>query len=217
MNAFSLHINWIYIMDSVIVAIIVFGVLVGLLVYYISSKESAIRKEQERIKELEKNERRKDWQKKLIQAENDFANLLDQRVKELGCLTKRISFAYEKENDIFVYEESKTIFIMGKKYMFNDILSCNIEKKLYKKGKTTHITTPDKGEMITQELLYGYGKKYNVKSTTEVVSTPDLYRYIVYIGLNSISSPQIYFEISSIQIANEINNLMNVIINYNKS
>lgn len=202
-------------MDGDLVRIIIW---VGLVISFVISvfyiRFSGL-KEEEQAKKIEREQRRKEQEEKRIQEENDFANLLEQRVKEYGCLTKRISIVSGKENDIFVYEESKTIFIMGKKYMFNDILSCNIEKKLYTKGRTTHITTPDKDEMLMQEVLYGMGKKYNVKTTTTVVSSPDTYKYIVYIGVNSISSPQIQIALFSSSVANEVNNLMNVIINNN--
>ena len=169
-------------MDGDLVGIIIVWVIASSFVFLIFYTRFSSRKEEEQAKEIERERRRKEQEEKRIQEENDFANLLEQRVKEYGCLTKRISISTfsGKENDIFVYEESKTIFIMGKKYMFNDILSCNIEKQLYAKGRTTHITTPDKGEMATQEFLYGMGKKYNVKTTTTVVSSPDTYKYIVY-------------------------------------
>lgn len=202
-------------MDGDLVRIIIFGGLVISFVISLFYIRFSSRKEEEQAKEIERERRRKEQEEKRIQEENDFANLLEQRVKEYGCLTKRISIVSGKENDIFVYEESKTIFIMGKKYMFNDILSCNIEKQVYKKGTTKHITTPDKGEMATQEFLYGMGKKYNVKTTTTVISSPDTYKYIVYIGVNSISSPQIQIALFSSSVANEVNNLMNVIINNN--
>lgn len=193
-----------------IIAIVFFALcFIGIIISHINNKK--LQKEEEEKRQKQKEIRREE-KKKRIQAEKIT---LEQRVKEYGCLTKRISTLSGKENDIFVYEESKTIFIMGKKYMFNDILSCYIEKQLYTKGRTTHITTPDKGEMATQEFLYGMGKKYNVKTTTTVVSSPDTYKYLVYIGVNSISSPQIQFEFFSSKVANEINNLMNVIINNN--
>ena len=195
-----------------IIAIVIIALpIIGMIISHINNKK--LQREKEEIRQKEKEIRREEEEKR-IQAEKI---ILEQRVKEYGCLTKRISISTfsGKENDIFVYEESKTIFIMGKKYMFNDILSCNIERQLYAKGRTTHITTPDKGEMATQEFLYGMGKKYNVKTTTTVVSSPDTYKYIVYIGVNSISSPQIKIASFSSKIANEINNLMNVIINNN--
>ena len=142
--------------------------------------------------------------------------MLEDRAKSYGCLTKQISIGGIKENNIYVYEESRTIFILGNKYIFSDIVSCNIEKYLRRKGKTTQTTTPDKFEMAEQQVLWGMGKKYNVKSTTRIEHTPDIYGYTVYIGINSISHPQIQFSLSSIDVANEICNLINVIVNISK-
>lgn len=196
-----------------IFAIVIFALtFIGIIISHINNKKLQREEEEKRQKQKEK---RREKEEKRIQEEAEKI-ILEQRVKEYGCLTKRISTLSGKENDIFVYEESKTIFMMGKKYMFNDILSCNIEKQLYTKGRTMHIiTTPDKGEMAVQQVLWGMGQKYNVKSTTRIEQRPDVYKYIVYIGINSISSPQIQFEFFSSKVANEINNLINVIINYN--
>ena len=71
--------------------------------------------------------------------------------------------------------------------------------------------------MAEQQVLWGMGQKYNVKSTTRIEQSPDIYKYIVYIGINSISTPQIQFTLSSIDVANEINNLINVIIALNNN
>ena len=61
------------------------------------------------------------------------------------------------------------------------------------------------------------GKKYNVKTTTHVEKTPDVYNYIVYIGVNSISDSQIELKTSFLDIANKVKSLMDVIINANKN
>lgn len=176
------------------------------------------RKEQEYLeKDAEKKRIDKEQVEARLKAQKEWESTLDERAKAYGSLTKQIKIGYKKENNIYVYEETKTIFIMGKKYIFDDILSCNIEKILYQKGQTTQVTTPDKFEMAEQEVLWGMGQKYNVKSTTRIEKKPDIYKYIIYIGINSISTPQIQFTLSSIDIANEINNLINVIVNLNKN
>lgn len=180
-------------------------------------REEAIRNAKKEKDRAEKIQIEKEREEERVKAQKEWENLLEERIKVYGGLTKQINIGYKRENNIYVYEESKTIFIMGKKYMFNDIISCNIEKSLYRKGRTTQTTTPDKFEMAEQQVLWGMGQKYNVKSTTRIEKSPDIYRYIVYIGINSISSPQIQFTLSSIDVANEINNLINVIINLNNN
>lgn len=180
-------------------------------------REEAIRNAKKEKDKAEKLQIEKEREEVRLKAQKEWENLLEERIKVYGGLTKQINIGYKRENNIYVYEESKTIFIMGKKYMFKEIISCNIEKCLYRKGRTTQTTTPDKFEMAEQQVLWGMGQKYNVKSTTRIEQSPDIYRYIVYIGINSISTPQIQFTLSSIDVANEINNLINVIIALNNN
>lgn len=185
-------------------------------------KSDPLRKQMEleaEIEEKEEMEERKRAQKELeeskLKAQKEWDRLLSEREKELGGLTKLIKIGGRKEDDIYIYEDTQTIFILGKKYVFKDILSCSVEKVVQKKGQTTYTTSPDSGEMAVQQLLYGMGKSYNVKSTTQVQTTPDHFVYIVTIGIRSISSPQIEFSIKSRSIANEINNLIKVINSIN--
>ena len=180
-------------------------------------REEAIRNAKKEKDKAEKLQIEKEREEVRLKAQKEWENLLEDRIKVYGGLTKQINIGYKRENNIYVYEESKTIFIMGKKYMFKEIISCNIEKSLYRKGRTTQTTTPDKFEMAEQQVLWGMGQKYNVKSTTRIEQSPDIYKYIVYIGINSISTPQIQFTLSSIDVANEINNLINVIIALNNN
>lgn len=172
--------------------------------------EKRLQREKEREIEREEKEKKK---------KQELESLLEKRAETFGNLTKHISiYSYNKEKDIYVYEESKTIFIYGKQYAFSDILSCKIETQC-KRGQTTAttITTPDKGEMATQELLYGWGKKYNVKTHSETIqkTTPDTYTYRIYISIKSISEPQLTITLYSSDKANEINSLINVIVSYN--
>lgn len=180
-------------------------------------REEAIRNAKKEKDKAEKLQIEKEREEVRLKAQKEWENLLEERIRVYGGLTKQINIGYKRENNIYVYEESKTIFIMGKKYMFKEIISCNIEKSLYRKGRTTQTTTPDKFEMAEQQVLWGMGQKYNVKSTTRIEQSPDIYKYIVYIGINSISTPQIQFTLSSIDVANEINNLINVIIALNNN
>ena len=180
-------------------------------------REEAIRNAKKEKDKAEKLQIEKEREEVRLKAQKEWENLLEERIRVYGGLTKQINIGYKRENNIYVYEESKTIFIMGKKYMFKEIISCNIEKGLYRKGRTTQTTTPDKFEMAEQQVLWGMGQKYNVKSTTRIEQSPDIYKYIVYIGINSISTPQIQFTLSSIDVANEINNLINVIIALNNN
>ena len=176
------------------------------------NRNEAVREEEEKKKMLIREQMEKKREEAKLKAENDWKTLLEEREKEYGCITKRINITSDKANDIYVYEEGKVLFMLGNKYSFNDIISCTIEKCVHRKGSVTQTTTPDKYQMAEQQFLYGMGQKYNVKSTTHIEQTPDIYRYVVYIGLNSISIPQISFNIFNADVANEVKNLMNAIV-----
>lgn len=192
---------------------------VGLVKIYIYS--DPLRKQMEEVYEIEErseaNRIRKERKEAKLKAQLEWDSLLESRRNKYGILTKQIDLRGNKNDNIFVYEEGRVLFIQGDKYSFKDILSCSVEKLLVTKGKTTYTTTPDKGEMAREQVLWGMGQSYNVKSTTQAVTTPDVYKYVIYIGINSISSPQIQLSVSSSSLANEINNLMNVIINVAKN
>lgn len=170
-------------------------------------KERKLKEESERQQRIkEKEEQRKQaWEK-----EKSI------RVEQYGELTKVIKISSDPQDDIYVYENSNTIFIHNEKYLFSDIISCEVEKQIRKKGVVTQVSTPNKSEMSTQELLYGMGKKYNVKTTTVVHSSPDEYRYVICIGLRSISKPMISFSTNHSTRANEVKTLINAIISNNK-
>lgn len=200
-------------MEFAVFIFIVIGVLlVGLIVSNIMQNTPEKKAERQRQLERERN-RQKALELERIKKDEEWEALLENRKHEFGELTKVVKIRYQRENQIYVYEQSKILFIDGNKYAFSDILSCEVERIVIA-GKVQEITTtPDKGEMATQEVLYGMGKKYNVKTTTKVVTTPEKVKYKVYIGLNSISTPQITFELSSGEVANEVKSLMNVIAN----
>ena len=61
------------------------------------------------------------------------------------------------------------------------------------------------------------GKSYNVKSTSTTQSTPDRYRFVIYIGINSIDNPQVKITRYSMEDAKKIENIMQTIIHYSKA
>ena len=93
-------------------------------------REEAIRNAKKEKDKAEKLQIEKEREEVRLKAQKEWENLLEERIKVYGGLTKQINIGYKRENNIYVYEESKTIFIMGKKYMFKEIISCNIEKSL---------------------------------------------------------------------------------------
>lgn len=193
--------------------VIVIG-LFSFLFLIVAIVQNSPKKRAERQRQLEEErERQKERELEKIKKDEEWKTLLENREYEFGELTKVVKIRYQRENQIYVYEQTKTLFIDGNKYAFSDILSCEVERIVIAGKVQEFTTTPDKGEMATQEVLYGMGKKYNVKTTTKVVTTPEKVKYKVYIGLNSISTPQITFELNSGEVANEVKSLMNAIAN----
>lgn len=186
---------------AIVIAVVIFSYV---LKFNTHQEQIKTQQEQKRLERIANKENK----------EQEFDLLLKNRASEFGDLTKKINFCYNKANDIFVYEQTKIIFISGKKYDFRDILSCKIDKETIK-GQTTYTTTPDKYQMAEQQVLWGMGKKYNVKTTIQTKTAPDTTIYYIYIGINSLTIPQISLTLHSSEKANEINSLMNVIINSN--
>lgn len=203
-----------------VVLICIAGLVLIIFCYSLVEKLKVIsdKKEIEKIEKAAEQKRLEEERAKTKAREQaEWENILKEREQKFGSLTTSMAIGYDRKNYIYVYEESKVIFIKGRELTFKDILSCTVEKNLCRKGVTTYTTTPDKGEMAMEELLWGMGKKYNVKTTTHVEKTPDVYNYIVYIGVNSISDPQIELKTSFLDIANKVKSLMDVIINANKN
>lgn len=193
-----------------ILAIIVFIVLLPI----IGIIENRRKEENKRRAELIAVEKKQKNEKVL--------SIMNKRNLDYGKLTKEIIIYKSNYNpekrlkNIFVYEDSKTIFIDGNEYSFNEIVSCTVHNKLVP-GKILNSTTiPDKSEMATQELLYGWGKTYNVKTHTNYQHSPDKEYNIVYIGINNLSNPLIVLDLgSNSSTANEICILLNLIIQSN--
>lgn len=199
-------------MDILIIVGMVIGIVFIIAHNYIKNAEQQAK---EAAKEREKKRAARKAEEE--QEKNEFAEFLENNKKEYGTLTKEIIISRKKAQNILVFEETQTILILGKKYHFKDILTSKIEKVLYKKGETEYTTIPDKYQMAEEQVLWGMGKKYNVKTRTQTRTKPDIYKYHLYIGINNISQPQISFVVWGESTANEINNLMQVIIQSNKT
>ena len=191
-------------------------ILIALILFFLLKKDCEKRKENKEIEE-----RRKIWmedyKEKKAKEKQEWQNFLAEREKTFGKLTREISIDLLKKNDIFIYGESKVLFIKNKQYNFTDILSCRNEHRVIGGEEISRITTPDRGEMALEKILWGMDKSYNVKSETKIIRTPKKVENIVYIGMKSLENPQIVLNIKSAERANEICALMNVIIDSNNA
>lgn len=168
------------------------------------SKADIIANEQRKIKEAQQN---REWNE-----------LLARRESQYGKLTKEIQYM-SREKNIYLYQDAKVIVLENVEYQFSDIVSVKIETRV-EKGKETHVTKPDEGELAVQKMLYGMNKSYNVKEITTVTKTPDVTYYTVYIYINNLNTPCLKYNLGrNAERANNICALIEVIVrsNSNKS
>lgn len=200
---------------ELLIGIIVFFVIVCIFAFVngiISEKKHEERKAKAII---EQEKHAKERAKEQAEIQSQWA----ERVAQYGEPTIIFDIYLNPNRNIAIYEPMNIIFINGKKYDFKDILSCRIETiSKVTKGAETHITKPDSGEMAMEQLLWGMGKKYNVKSTTRVIKEPDKVSktHIVYIGVNDLAEPQHKLTFYSSENANKLLSAINIIIERNK-
>ena len=127
-------------------------------------------------------------------------------------------------SEIHVYENSKTVFILGKEYTFKDIMSCTFsDNPRIVKGKVTAITKSKNGNVIGRsivgDVVAGPAGAIiggtTAKKHTEYIQEDDktIHDYTVIININSISDPIIRIHTGQDgKLTNEIVGLMNVII-----
>lgn len=180
--------------------------------------ESKQAKEKREKEQAEKERKIQEQVEKKAKAQAEIQSMWAERVAQYGEPTKIFEIYSNPLRNVAIYEPLKIIFINGSKYDFSNILSCRLETKTrVTKGTETHITKPDSGDMATEQLLWGMGKKYNVKTETKVIKEPDKisYTYIVYIGVDDISTPQQKITLYSSDRANELLSVINIIIRRN--
>lgn len=117
------------------------------------------------------------------------------------------------ENVIYIYESTKKIFIKGKEYSFEDILSVSLleEGRFTTKSKNT----------ISRGLVGGAiagPAGAVIGGTTGRKDTKTIYDYTVCITVKDLQNPTITFNFynNSIELANKLVGLINNIIDINK-
>lgn len=131
---------------------------------------------------------------------------------------------YDINSEILVYENKKNLYLMGKDYGFNDIISCTFsDNSKIIRGKITSVTTSDTGNTIGRSIVGGVvaGSAGAIiggatsKKHTEFKQDDDtiIHDYTVIININSISEPVIRIHTGDDgRLTNEIVGLMNVIV-----
>lgn len=180
-------------------------------------------------KEKEKKEQEMERQKKreaALKAKAEEYEIQKQSfLAENGVPDKSIIITEnEIDSEIHVYESKKTIFVMGKPYDFNDIMSCTFsDNSKTIKGKISAVTKSDNGNVIGRSIVGGVvgGSAGAViggataKKNTEYIQEDDkvIHDFTVIININSITNPIIRINTGEDgKLTNEIVGLMNVII-----
>lgn len=202
---------WVYIVLAILLAILIYGVNWD----NKRKKEMEIkRKENQRKKEEELKEKRKIYEEK----QQAFINT--NGTPDKSIIIKDLDL----NSEIHVYEKSQKIFILGKEYSFQDIISCTLsDNSRIVKGKMTAVTKSKTGNVIGRsivgDVLAGPAGAIIGGSTadrhTEFIQEDDktIHDYTVIININSISEPIIRINTGwRGKLANEIVGLMNVII-----
>lgn len=203
--------GWVYIVLAILLAIVIYGAIWD----NKNKKEMEIkRKESQRKKEEELKE------KKRIYEEQKQTFISTNGTPDKSIIIKD----FDLNSEIHAYEKSQKIFIMGKEYSFNDIISCTLsDNSRIVKGKMTAVTKSKTGDVlgrsIVGDVFAGPAGAIIGGSTadkhTEYIQEDDktIHDYSVIININSISDPIVRINTGwRGKLANEIVGLMNVII-----
>lgn len=187
----------------------------------------ATNKEEHKIKKRieETNAEYEVRKRRIVEEEKVYNQWLTAYVRSNGDPDKTIIIKpYNISGVIHVHEASKKVFIQGKEYSFNDIISCSFtDNQTTIKGKITSATKSSTGSTVGRAIIGDIvaGPAGAIiggttsKKTTEFHQENDriVHNYTVFINVNSIASPILQINTGADEkLANEIVGLMNVII-----
>lgn len=191
------------------------------LIIYFSNKKDKEREAQFKAKNSQEQKIRED----VLAAERSFNFWYNHFVKENGEPTKIIYLdAYNREKLILVFEEKKQIYINGNIYKFESILSCSCTDEAYTVGGDVYETKTDVGAAIGGAIVGGIiagetgaiiGGLNSPKKTTYHKRNL-FHNYTILITIDSIANPTIAINTKTIELANEVISLLQVIISRNK-
>lgn len=203
--------GWVWVLLGAIVVIF-------LIMMVVASNESA--KEEERKKQ-QREQQQAAFNAKVAEYEASKKRFVEQN----GEPDKTIVIEqYNLNSEISVYEDTKSIFILGKKYAFKDVVSCTFsDSPQTVHGKMTAVTKSKNGSVIGRSIVGDVvaGPAGAViggttaKKQTEFTQGNDrtVHDYTVIINMDSISNPIIRIHTGEDgKLTNEIVGLMNVVI-----
>ena len=173
-----------------------------LLLLYSYVKTSIKQKKEQKVKDIEIQQRIKKEQRKVDANHTEYKKQL---VEKYGAITRAISnICYDNNSvrhyeDIFVFEKPKKIIFDNTEYDFADILSCSMYDENHKDIPPTQVTRTSTGSLLGRAAVGGLtlgvagavvgAMTAKTESRSNLDSSFYIGSYIVKIGLKSIEKP----------------------------
>lgn len=142
-----------------------------------------------------------------------------------GPCTKSIKWWFDNETDIIrIYEETRTIFLMGEEYKFDDILGVDYIDKV-SHSVTTATTKTDSKNLASRALVGGLIAgglgaavgAVTAKQQTVYNNNNEAHDYCILVNTKNLSKPLVELRIANnISQVNEIIATLNAVIAYNR-
>lgn len=171
---------------------------------------------------LAQNEAIRQQHAKLVES---YRIWFDRYVSANGTPDKTIVIKdYDRNEVIHIHEATKSLYLQGKSYAFNDIIDCSVtDNPTTIKGQIIATTKTKTGSIVKRMIIGGMiaGDAGAViggvtgKKSTKIRQENDtiIHNYTILINVNSITTPIISINTgTNIDLTNEIVGLMNVII-----
>ena len=208
----------------------VFIILISFGLAFLLLKTDMDEKKYEKEEAEKREKQKKEQEEALMIKEQEYKSLREEFFRDNGGISDKCiaTNQFDLLSEIHIYESSKTVFILGKKYKFKDIISCTFsDKKTIKHGEMTAVSTTksSNGNAIGRAVVGGViagGAGAVIGGTTGKKNTETIYKqkddivkhdYTVIINVNSISNPIVRINLGDNgKLVNEIVGVMNVII-----
>lgn len=197
--------------------IVIFLLLFPFAIMHINNAE----KERKELAEQQRKER----EAKIKLKTDEYSKLKQEFIDKNGEPDKTIILKeLDINSEINVFENNKKVFILGKEYSFNEIISCQLsDNSKVVKGKITAVTKSKNGNVIGRaivgDLVAGPAGAIiggtTASKKTEYIQGSDktVHDYTVIVNVDNISEPIVRIHTGGKgELTNEILGLFNIII-----
>ena len=170
-------------------------------------------------------QQRKEREAKIKLKTDEYSKLKQEFIDKNGEPDKTIILKeLDINSEINVFENNKKVFILGKEYSFNEIISCQLsDNSKVVKGKITAVTKSKNGNVIGRaivgDLVAGPAGAIiggtTASKKTEYIQGSDktVHDYTVIVNVDNISEPIVRIHTGGKgELTNEILGLFNIII-----